>query len=697
MKRILSCFLFLLLLSLNGCQKEEVIEDGDFKVLNADAELFTYEETKGVDAIAVDEKGYLYTVTCITEETETNTELKDATEYVYEPCVQQFKVYDLKGNCVEEAQANLGTGTVSFLLVEGDVLYCVVGDGDLTTWGSALYTIDIKTWEVTKLYQFNDYEYLTNFTHVGEYFYVIGRLKEAPAKEYALHLDIDSYTYLGEQVSRIKLGGETIKEEILPIDFPIDIVGTKNDTLLIYHYNEEKGFGFLEFNPTELTLNEVGWTEHRQKVSDFVVCEDGFLFSKPTEGIFYGTSDGLEGSIVPKGTFIRDIPAYEQGFLFYNTGTIQRVGIAELLKKNKPISLLIPEEVPHEPFDNGYQLVKKIFDLDHFALKILAQDTDFDMYLLDSRDSVSYNIKEKGAFYALNEVEGVQEYLDACFPYIKETAINEDGDIWMIPVAVAMPTLYYHKEYCEEQNVDWSTMTFEQFLTLTQEIETTASEEGSISTYLIIEEFFKQYLSAYDSFDTELFRTYAKQIRLLQESVGTLRLSNSNVFSVRTVTRVGIDTPYYTEEELEKIPKFFYEYELYSSPLSSYTEKLGSSDMIGVTRVPMLSEGIKNVGLLTFLAVNPQSNNLEVTLNYISDFCQYMMTQKDSFLLADEAMYTDTPSIKECYQVYSDGNIYFAMDGDIYWNTFWDYVEGELELEEMIGEIERKREIYVGE
>ena len=695
MKRILRCFLFLLLLSLNGCQKEEVLEEGAFKVLNADAELFTYEETKGVDAIAVDEKGYLYTVTCITEETETNTELKDASEYVYEPYVQQFKVYDLEGNCVEEAQANLGNGTISFLMIEGDVLYCIVGDGDLTTWGPTLYTIDTKTWEVTKLYQFNDYAFLINVTRVGEYFYVIGTLKETPEKEYALHPDIDSYTYLGEQVSRIKLGEETIKEEILPIDFPIDIVGTKNDTLLIYHYNEEKGFGFLEFHPTELTLNEVGWTEHRQEVSDFVACEEGFLFKRPMEGIFYGTKDGLEGSIVPKGTYISDIPVYEQGFLFYNTGTIRRVGIAEVLRKNEPISLLIPEEVPYEPFDNGYQLVKKIFDLDYFALKILAQDTDFDMYLLDCRDDVSYNIKEKGAFYALNEVEGVQEYLDACFPYIKETAINEDGDIWMIPVAVAMPILYYHKEYCEEQNVDWSTMTFEQFLTLTQEIETTASEEGSISTYLIIEEFFKQYLSAYDSFDTELFRTYAKQIRLLEENVGRLTSGPYNIVSVRRVTRIGIDTPYYTEEELKKIPKFFYEYELYG--FEKIAERLGSSDIIGVTRVPMLSEGVKNVGVLTFLAVNPQSKNLEITLDYISEFCQYMMTQKDTFLLADEAMYTDTPFIKECYQVCSDGTIYFAMDDDIYWNTFWNYVEGNMELEEMIEEIERKREIYVGE
>ena len=37
------------------------------------------------------------------------------------------------------------------------------------------------------------------------------------------------------------------------------------------------------------------------------------------------------------------------------------------------------------------------------------------------------------------------------------------------------------------------------------------------------------------------------------------------------------------------------------------------------------------------------------------------------------------------------------MDREIYWNLFWDYVDGKVELEEMIEEIERKREIYVEE
>ena len=95
--------------------------------------------------------------------------------------------------------------------------------------------------------------------------------------------------------------------------------------------------------------------------------------------------------------------------------------------------------------------------------------------------------------------------------------------------------------------------------------------------------------------------------------------------------------------------------------------------------------------------VNSKSENLEATLAYISEFCNYMMEKQNSFLLAEESMYTDEPLIKEWYEVYENGDIFFAMDRDVYWNTFWDYIDGEIELEEMVKEIERKRKIYVEE
>ena len=129
----------------------------------------------------------------------------------------------------------------------------------------------------------------------------------------------------------------------------------------------------------------------------------------------------------------------------------------------------------------------------------------------------------------------------------------------------------------------------------------------------------------------------------------------------------------------------------------STAERLGDSDIIGVTNIPKLSEDIGYVGTVYFLAVNPKAKNLDVTLDYISDFCKYMVTQKDTFLLKDESLYTDTPIMKEYYEVYKEGEIVFSMEDELYWDVFWDYLDDEIGLEEMIEEMERKLRIYLGE
>ena len=155
---------------------------------------------------------------------------------------------------------------------------------------------------------------------------------------------------------------------------------------------------------------------------------------------------------------------------------------------------------------------------------------------------------------------------------------------------------------------------------------------------------------------------------------------------------------YCTKEQLDAIPNFFYEYNSHVSDLfNHYADRLGNADVFGIAGVPRIVEDTGNVGFVTFLAVNPQSENLEITLEYISAFCKHMIKQKDTFLLEDESMYTDTPFIKEAYKVYKDGAVFFHMSRDVYWNPFWNYMEGEMELEEMVKEIERKRKIYVEE
>ncbi|MBR6643460.1 MAG: hypothetical protein IKL28_07360 [Lachnospiraceae bacterium] len=74
-----------------------------------------------------------------------------------------------------------------------------------------------------------------------------------------------------------------------------------------------------------------------------------------------------------------------------------------------------------------------------------------------------------------------------------------------------------------------------------------------------------------------------------------------------------------------------------------------------------------------------------------------MLTKQNSFLLADESMYTDTPFIRDQYQLYADGAIDFRMDYEVFWMDLGSYLTGDVGLEEAIAEAEHKRKIYLGE
>lgn len=526
--------------------------------------------------------------------------------------------------------------------------------------------IDLTTWEAkeVKVITEEQFSHISRLIVIEDYFYLFGQ---------------SSIGALG----RLSRAEENAEIEFFNIDSPIDAYKTKDNTLMIYHYNEENGYGFLEFSPEEEALYQVGeWDESSVQRSNFCSCEDGFLFLSDSV-LHYGTTDGMEAQITTDKSSLWSTAAYVNEWVYYydyEESMVERVRITDTLKQNKEIRFLMHADVK-QPYGCGYRMKNEFLSGEAYALKVLAQDADFDMFLLSSRQSISYNIKQNGAFYALNDVPGVEEYLNACFPYLKELATNEDGDIWMIPVELAIPALVYPKEYVASQGVDLDSMSLEQFFDLVEQVETETPEKGSISHLVMIEELFAQYLHVYDTFDTDVFRTHAKQLRSIYENAG----------------RVIMDVEFISQLREGNLIETFYAYEYYLTGLWGYVELVGNSEEVGVAGVPSMSEEVGNIGTLTFLAVNPNSQNLESTLQYIATFCQYMMTKQDSFVLQDISTYTDTPFVKECYETYANGAVYFWMDKDIYWNLFWDYVEGNMELEEMIEEIERKREIYVGE
>ncbi len=649
-----------------GCQKGPNIE---VETLAIEPEKFHYAGTEQVDIITVDENGLLYTSDFISSDSQT------------EEGTQRFCIYDLDGTCIQQVDITLGNAVVHAMVIEDGTLYCVV---PVTGKGEVLVAIDLTTWKVSEqaVITIEDFYYISKMAIIEDYFYFFGKSPMAEDVSFVVPENV-SLPYTGEVIARMSRVEQTPQVEFLDITLPLDIFKTKEDTLMIYYYEEEQGFGFLEFSPQKQTLKKAGWKSSLSPMRSLSSCEDGYLFLRNSM-LYYGTVDGMEAQITTDRSSIWREAVYRKGFAFYydyEESIVERICVTDTLRENKTIHLLVNEVDAVQMYGCGYQMLREEVDMETFSLKVLARDSDFDLYLLNSRYQNSYNIRKNGAFYALNEVAGVQEYLDACFPNLKEVAINEEGDIWMLPIRLDMPLLLYDKVYCEAQGVDFSTMDYQEFLAFTERAE--QEDVGKILNVKIVSEFFGQYFYSEDSFDTEVFQRHAKQFKSLYDALGE-----------------NMDYIVSKENAFEILPEFFYDYVPFQNFLFDYAssiETAEASERVGVMDVPKIAEGIPNLGTVTFFAVNPQSENLEATLAYISILCRYLMTLENSFLLADATTYIDTPFIQECYDLYATGEIYFAMEEVVYQEAFNDYLEGEITLEEMVKEAERRLEIYLKE
>lgn len=667
-KRIGSLWLCCLLLFLfAGCREEEEQE-----LLPIAKEDFMYSVATEIDAMTVDEDGLLYTI---------RWGRLDPEEELGGNIVE---VYDTDGNRIKQQKLTESGGSVFLSFIEDGILYYVAMEYP----DYYVYALDLDTWEEKRLAKLPGYQWFEQMVKIGDMLYVLGETGES--KSFSLYPGVMAASNHGEQICRVNLADAEAKPEVMKIEFPLGMYKTSENTLMIYHYAEDSGFGFLEFDPEEMKLAEHSWTHVVRARDSIRSCGDGFLY-QDGEYLYYGTSDGVQVQLISdevRALWPGRSPVCQKGFVFlYDTihpGEVKRICIADLIKDNKEIRVLTEDAPNKYPFGCGYQMTTQPAASEEFALKVLAQDSDFDLYLLDTKNDCAFNLKENGAFYALNKVKGVQEYLDACFPYIKELAYNEDGDIWMIPVEVEIPGIVYHREFCKTQGVDYTSMNLMEFMEFIEQTATTEPEKMDISFNNILEPMLMQYMSRYDTLDTELFRNHLSKLKQIMDNADVTGLGSRSIYG----QSLG-------GGEAEE----FYLSLTYSADRHEDIIKQDKACKAYATvALPKLEEGIGNVGTIVLLAVNPESDNLKETLNYITEYCNYRMTVQNSFLLEDTSTYTmEDAYIKDLYDMVAGGEITFRMPYELYSSLFWEYLYGEISLEDAIAEAERRLTIYQGE
>jgi ABC-type glycerol-3-phosphate transport system substrate-binding protein len=316
---------------------------------------------------------------------------------------------------------------------------------------------------------------------------------------------------------------------------------------------------------------------------------------------------------------------------------------------------------------------------EEMALSLLSQDDSFDICSMHSRQEISENIKNKGSFYPLNDVDGVKEYLDACFPYIKEAATNSDGDIWMLPISVDIPCLFYNENVCTENGIDFErSMEPDDYFNLLTKLHEYDALMNLCYYGNLIDDFFYQYLRSYKDFNSDEIRNIAKIYKTKLNF--TIETMLGNVLLPANLSA-------------ENDANFLFMY------ISDQLYQIGVADnqVLRASKLPSFTDNTKNVATCYYLTVNPASKNLKEALRYISSLCKYISSKKNIILSKDRNAYPDTQVMDDLFEIYSNGDIQFTYPNELFLDDFMKYLKGEKDLEDMINDSNRRLNTYLYE
>lgn len=623
------------------CGKEETEET----VKNLQEAVFVFEGNIPVTAYALDEEKNLYTA---------GVWLEGDYDCYY------LCQYDTERNLQYQYKFDHSINRLTSIAVKGQTIYFSANGKSEQT--AALYSFHKDTEEIKILAEYPFFQSIDQMILQDKRLYLLSEQGRSRLIYYSFDEE-ESYE--------------------MQIDDPISMAFSDLGKLMIYAGSNENGYRILEYDPetdsatTAAQLNAP--IEH-----GFAVCGSGkeliYSYGSNTRGLVLSSLDNMdfETELCPKallaGTYnTKVLYQDEEVYLLNKDNNVMQFSLSDIRHKSKAIRYISPGYQVDAPYGCGYEMLRKEMDAQKFVLKVLSQDPDYDLCLIDSLDSSSYNLKKNGAFYPLNDVPGVEEYLDKCFPYIKDAATKEDGTIWMLPIAVYMPGLIVQEASLKEFGVPLErNMTWEEFGSVISGMTKEQQRRKNLSQQVCVMLFFQQYFKHYTSIDNELFRQNAAA---LQQFSSDMLLSG------------------YQEDR-----KYLFYYARYES---EYTNSFLKEKYYGldakVYSMPKLTAEDVNTGTCIFLAVNPASDRLKETLDFIKSWTAWQMAEETAPLHFKTFVPEEGTFEAEVYNLYQNGEIAFAIDTDAYLDGFYEMLDRKKDLEEYIRSTEKRLKIYFGE
>ena len=593
-----------------------------------------------------------------------------------------INVFDPKGVLVDFFPASsLG----QIILVDGEI-YNIIQNVSNELW---LEKFDKESNSTEAICHLTDYNSITKADATDSGIYFIGSNSNYTDVSYSLADNEDRFRYSGERVAYIDLTTGELEE--VPIDLPVSMSATLDGNLVIYAYDQEEGYYFTIYDRKNKSFSDKIYHNLGRLPNFSIYNEDNdFIYLDVESTSFTIRATSLEPNqgrkdLVPNNLTSSHNIKVKGDFTYYTdqfSENISRIKNSAYLRGNKKITMLSQKYMNlYVPFNCGYNIEYEGTEDEKLSLLILSQDDNYDLYSMNSSQYMSGNIRDKGSFYPLNDVAGVEEYLDTCFPYIAEAATTPKGDIWMLPIYIDIPTYLYNDEICNENGINFSLdMDVDSFidgLTKAKEDEELREMYFNIEED-IINDFINQYLRENPTFDTKFFRELAE--------VCKDRLNY-------------IEDPYFGDSVLHQELQFSDKPNLlfYLRRTNSDQMLVSYNEVINAAPIPSITDNKTNLATCYFIAVNPASKNLKETLQYISSLSKYLAGDHSKIMAKDRSLYPSTKLVDDLYKIYENGEIVYTYPNEIFMDDFNKYLAGDIDIESFIKESDRRLDIYLNE
>lgn len=650
-KKIAAVFSAGIFILTTGCSNgSEKIQE-----LGVDGDSFTYDDTSAALCFDVLKDGTLCAST------------------IYS--ANQVLQYDLDGKLANTLDTELFH--IYTITAHETTLY-LTGDCD---YGICVYSYDLETGEQNRLAQFD-----------------AGTPKTAVYADSSLYLtctdpDKDpnscpyedlSFSYDGTTLFRLDLSDNSLSEQ--DVEFPVNIASTPGGKLLVYAA-DENGLYFSQGINGERKYINLGTVSAISAVDEnynFVFYSGSIL---NTLNYSSAIGNGEYSEMVSDVLSIDNGVKYCGGFTFYiniiDDQKIERIRNSSVIKQNNTIRMISPSYVSEAPFGCGYSIKSDQLTADEFALSVLSLDPNYDICLLSSSNEVSGNLRNKGTYYPLNDIKGIDEYLDRCLPYVRETATAENGEIWMLPIALNIDVIMYNEHSCAELGIDFSDLTADKFRDDIDKAYASDRSSGyDAHAYLIDTNFILQLLRGKTTVDTPEFRSAAEMMK-----------NKFNYIAGNDCFRLSAGAISYSLDEMGgNSDNFLFSVRDYSADQLYYS----AGKNMRVCAMPSVTQDNRSIAVCTYLCINPASKHLDSAVDYIEELIGYLSESNSSVLFSD-ALSDETQSLSDLKAIYENASVEFNVSTEIFRSDLEKYFSGEITLDDFITESDRKFSAYLNE